>query len=802
MASASGRRDLADSWGAMNMGRTALAGIAGRTRRTLHVRRGTALLGVAALASVGLVAIGPSAQAVHEYQLQMDGNTVDNAAHARPLDWENFFEADATTGDIVDKGTISSPFLARGHTADYALPEYSTFATGSKDTLNIGKVGTKAAGWQCGKSNNLGAKVDLVNVYTVAYRNPGNNHLILYFGAEKSSNLGDNNIAIWFLQDSAVGCTATGGGNVDFTGHHVPGDVFLSAAFTNGGETATVEARTWLAGTENYGEGKISGATAGFLCGTSTGDQACAITNDAVNNPPDGAIDPPWNHPVKTPAAGTTDSLADQEFYEGGVDVTQLQIDAGGSGDPCITTFLANTRSSQSPTATLFDFAYGSFPVCKPATTLNVSRSPATIHSGDSVTWTAVEQNTGTSPINNVSVTDAASSGPCTPFAGVLQSGETHNIGDVNDNDILDPGANNLGESWTFTCTQTLTADKTINIYGSGTDTISGKTITGGPDSACTFSSATPPVVTFQATGYVCDPNERASASVDVIFPSTTLTFTAATISPASGIVHATDAVVYTFYEKNDGDVPLTSPSVTTDDANCATATYSSGDSGTTGTVGVLDVGEEWAFTCSTSYATAGAKTIVAIGHGLDPLGVDVTRYDVSGSPCTAGALDTAANPDRLCDLQERTTQGVSVVNPSTYLRETAQAVVTFTYYETNDGDSGITTPYVDSTCAGSSAHAAQVRNSADNSSTTKDERLYNVGDLDLDFVLDGTDTTSETWTFTCTKTVSITSGNTVTYTDSSTGHGTDAAGSTVDNSTDSDEADSSTVTVTNNVPN
>jgi hypothetical protein len=49
---------------------------------------------------------------------------------------------------------------------------------------------------------------------------------------------------------------------------------------------------------------------------------------------------------------------------------------------------------------------------------------------------------------------------------------------------------------------------------------------------------------------------------------------------------------------------------------------------------------------------------------------------------------------------------------------------------------------------------------------------------------------------------VSISSDNTVTYTDSSTGHGTDAAGSVADNTTDAGEADSSTVTVTDNAPN
>ena len=727
-------------------------------------RRSLTLLAVSALVTGGLVAGSSPAMAVHELSMQLDGNTtVEGTGPA--YDWESFFTT-KTGGDLTAKtSALPAGFLARGSTVDYALPEYSTFATGSKDTLNIGKTASKAAGWQCGKSNNLGAKDDLMNVYTVAYRNPADQHLILYFGAEKASNLGDNNVGIWFLQDGNVGCTA-GNGNTDFSGHHVKGDVLLTAAFTNGGTVATVEARTWKNGADNGGEGLLSNPDSGFLCGSSSNDKACAITNLAN-------INPPWNHPAKTAAADG--SLLPQEFYEGGVDVTQLQIDAGnvdGNGNPlvpCITTFLADTRSSQSPTATLFDYAAGSFPVCRPATSLTVSRSPATIHSGDSVTWTAVESNTGTSPISNVAVVDAAASGACSPFAYVS--------GDTNSNGKLDPAAGSTAaEAWTFTCTQALTASRTINVYGTGTDVISGKTVAGGPVASCAFDDTkTPPAVTTQATGFVCDPNERATASVTVIHPSTLMTNTAATASPTTA--HAGDNVTFTFYEKNDGDVDLTSPSVTTDDAGCTPA-YASGDSDTDG---VLDQGEEWAFTCVDSFSSAGSKTVTATGHGTDPLNVDVTYY---GSPCTAGVISTG----RFCDLQERTSASVTIINPSTNLRENASAVVTFTYSETNDGDSPITNVTVDSSCS-APGHSTP---------SYKTGTTLNVGDTNNDGKL----SPGETWTFTCTKSVTITSGNTVTYTDSSTGHGTDSAGGTLDNTTDTDEADSSTVTVTNNAPN
>lgn len=768
------------------------------------------------MAVVGLASLALSATpalAVHELVMELDGNTSVQSGNPA-YDWESLFQRDATTGDIADKGALPNDLLARGHIADYVLPERTTFATGSKDTLNIGATASKAAGWQCGKSNNLGAKDDLVNVYTAAYRNSANDHLILYFGAEKSSNLGDNNVGIWFLQDSSVGCIVpTNGANTSFSGHHVAGDVLLTAAFTNGGTVANVEARTWVAGADNGGEGLLSAPDSGFLCGTSTNDAACAITNTPSNNPTTGDINPPWNHPVKT--AGTDGvSLASQEFYEGGVDVTQLQIDANnGSADPCITTFLADTRSSQSPTATLFDYAYGSFPVCKPATTLTSAVSASTIHSGDSVTWTVTEANTGTSPISNVTVTDQTA-GPCT-FVGTPQAAPNaaYNIGDTDRDGALDASP---AETWTFTCTKAnITTTTTLRAFGSGTDTISSKSVTGDP-SKCTFDdSVTPPTGTpkagFAATT-VCDPNERANSVVTVIHPATTMVVGAGGASAATASanpIHATDNVTYTFYEKNDGDVVLTSPTVSTDDANCALATQTKkvDDLATSGVnealynVGdadndlKLDVGEQWTFTCQTSYAQAGPKTIVATGHGLDPLLYDVTLYTSSSGgatvDCTAGALTTS--PKQLCDLQERTSVSITVINPSTYLRETATASVTFRYFETNDGDSAIATPTVDSSCAGAGAHANPIY---------KANTTINIGDLDNDGQIDGTDTTSETWQFYCIKKVTISSGNTVTYTDSSTGHGTDAAGSVVDNTTDSQEADSSTVTLTDNVPN
>src|SRR4029434_3560435 len=69
------------------------------------------------------------------------------------------------------------------------------------------------------------------------------------------------------------------------------------------------------------------------------------------------------------------------EFVEEGVDLTALGLGT------CFSTFLAETRSSQSPTATLSDFVLGSFNTCMLELPNQASRSrdipgPPVVHVG------------------------------------------------------------------------------------------------------------------------------------------------------------------------------------------------------------------------------------------------------------------------------------------------------------------------------------------------------------------------------------------------------------------------------------
>jgi hypothetical protein len=96
-------------------------------------------------------------------------------------------------------------FIRAAFTPDYAEPDPSAYATGTKDTLRIGdgvdgNAATGTSAWQCKSSNNLGPKFDLVNAYAAAMRTPvkadGKRHLIIYFDSEILSPNGDRNAGV------------------------------------------------------------------------------------------------------------------------------------------------------------------------------------------------------------------------------------------------------------------------------------------------------------------------------------------------------------------------------------------------------------------------------------------------------------------------------------------------------------------------------------------------------------------------------------------------------------------------------
>ena len=340
-------------------------GRAGRRTRLWRV-----LVALGLIAAVAGLEAG-TAGAVHDEGFELDGNTAVDDPDS--VDWETLFDADGATITPLPDGYIDANL-----SPDYALPDPSAYATGTKDILPV------STGWQCKRSNNVGDKFDLVNAYTAAYRNDAG-HLIVYFGSEISSPNGARNAGVWLLQDETVGCSAPGGGNTDFTGQHRDGDLLVVAEFSNGGATARVAVFEWEDPTpdDNVEDGALNltpilDEETGNCANPSVDDEACNIVNTGAT------VDPPWPHPDKNGGA-----LDINEFAEGGVDLTAA---LGEGNEPCIARFLANSRSSFEPTSTLHDFAAGSLETCGDLTVKKYidADMSQTLNTGDTTTGTDV----------------------------------------------------------------------------------------------------------------------------------------------------------------------------------------------------------------------------------------------------------------------------------------------------------------------------------------------------------------------------------------------------------------------------
>jgi hypothetical protein len=330
----------------------------------LRQRRTTKLALTAAGTAAALAMLIGSALAVHDHNFQLDGDTASStttsvANKTQLLDWNDFFNANTT------KKSLPTDFTASGFQVDFnkkapantvfATNDTTTYATGSKDTLDI------SPGWQCTQSSNVNSKIDIMNAYAAAYTDPSTDHDILYFALERNANTGDGNVAFWFLQDE-VTCVSPGG-STPFTGDHKDGDFLVVSAFTNGGGVSTIDAYRWTdPDPDDASEGFLETTPAGSggdCQDANGGDEICATTNSEANG--DGDVTTLWETSNKQDGVGH--NLRQVEFFEGGIDLTATEL----SGK-CFNTFIADTRSSQSLTATLFDYAGGTLGECSSST--------------------------------------------------------------------------------------------------------------------------------------------------------------------------------------------------------------------------------------------------------------------------------------------------------------------------------------------------------------------------------------------------------------------------------------------------
>jgi hypothetical protein len=323
-----------------------------------------------------------TALAVHkDGNLELDRNATDNANVAGE-DWANVFN-DSDTADVARFITDDNRIYTGGST---------------KDDLDL-------PGWR----HTVGSvpdKDDLLHGYAARYGDD------LYFGADRYANNGDAQIGVWFFQ-TAVAPITSGADAGKFSGQHLDGDVLVLSDFTKGGETSTVRVFRWNGpGGTIAGQGAIDG-TLDIIGGQYVDPQPA----DCVGPPQVGDADPfcatvntgdtpsPW---AFTPKTGAANIFHKGEFYEGGIDLAAL-----GLGDECFSSFILETRSSQSVDAVLKDFVAGGFESCGANITIG-SDAVNAVNAPHTFTVTVTKkQGATTTPVSGVfpDVTLTASNG-------------------------------------------------------------------------------------------------------------------------------------------------------------------------------------------------------------------------------------------------------------------------------------------------------------------------------------------------------------------------------------------------------
>ncbi len=376
---------------------------------------------------------------------ELDGNPQDDP-NVQGDDWDRVL-----LGDHGSAETYSGPIADLGSVSIFT-------GGGSKDPNAISQ-------WRY-RDGAVPDKDNITNAYAAAYiENSTDQDLLIYFGADRFATSGDSQIGFWFFKNP-VGLNNNG----TFSGSHAVGDILVLSDFTQGGAIGTVKVFEWVG--SGGSDGSLNLIDGGAVLGDPNANVFCLQDDFVCGSINKATIDSPWPY---TPKSGGDKKFAPGAFFEGGINATQLV-----AGDTCFSSFIAETRSSQSPTATLKDFVLGEFETC--AIEITKTCEVTTVNpSGSDYLFTASYTASITNP------------GPSTLPAGtvltVVDDAGTPN--DTSDDDTktvtlaaaLKPGDPAITVSGTF---QTNTNPPTANKV-TVTTTIGGATVTDtSPETACT----------------------------------------------------------------------------------------------------------------------------------------------------------------------------------------------------------------------------------------------------------------------------------------------------------------------------
>src|SRR3989454_8680299 len=317
--------------------------------------------------------------------VELDGNVADDPGNTI-ADWNTL------NGDCLFQGGLSGS--AGGSNTRTCIgsenPPRIFTQGGSKDPLDINQ-------WHWKPADTVPDKDTITHGYAASYTATIGASVIadkvVVIGGDRFAVNGDANIGAWFFQQNV-----TLNSNGTFSGVHVNHDVFLVSAFTGGGGISTITVYEWdsacLKGVKSPGPGDCADTNLRLLGSNDT----FAITN---SNP---ISDEAWSYLAKF--GGGTSTMPVGAFFEGGADLTTL-FAASGAGDvPCFSSFLLETRSSQSTTAVLKDFVLGSFPECHLKATKTVQCTSFNANGSFNYTYSGTVINDGGGDLFNVNVTD------------------------------------------------------------------------------------------------------------------------------------------------------------------------------------------------------------------------------------------------------------------------------------------------------------------------------------------------------------------------------------------------------------
>ena len=303
-------------------------------------RRPNAPKCILGVAMVVLMVMGGWATTTPHFSPVSSAATVRPASPAPPpVDPTTVFELDGnilTNGALDDWQTVNclgggSSVVRTGVLADPTGT--SVFTTGgSKDDQELTQ-------WRH-KDGSVPPKDEIANAYAAKYLSGG--ETIIVAGAERTETSGSAFIGVWLFKNE-IGLNADG----TFSGLHAVGDVLFLSEFTNGGAAAQSKVFEWVA----------SGGSDGthLLDITATGGAGSTFS---IANPAPIPAPPCWPY---TPNGGVLGgNIPANAFFEGGVNLSAFPALAG----QCFSSFLVETRSSFSTTATLKDFVLGSFNTC------------------------------------------------------------------------------------------------------------------------------------------------------------------------------------------------------------------------------------------------------------------------------------------------------------------------------------------------------------------------------------------------------------------------------------------------------